>query len=63
MIDSPCTRVCILDAASGFCIGCGRTGSEIAAWLGASDRQRQRIVADLPRRLADLERARCGEVG
>jgi predicted Fe-S protein YdhL (DUF1289 family) len=31
-IPSPCTNVCRIDPASGFCEGCLRTLDEIAAW-------------------------------
>ena len=31
-LPSPCISVCQLDAASGMCLGCYRTRSEIAAW-------------------------------
>ena len=29
---SPCIGVCRLDEATGFCLGCARTGEEIATW-------------------------------
>jgi len=29
---SPCTNVCRIDPASGFCVGCRRTLDEIANW-------------------------------
>jgi len=37
---SPCVNLCVLDA-HGYCIGCYRTMSEIAAWgtLSASDQR------------------------
>ena len=53
-IESPCTKVCIIHAAKGFCLGCGRSLSEIAAWGSLSGRDRTRLMADLPRRLAAL---------
>ena len=31
-VASPCISVCVMDAASGLCIGCWRTLDEIAAW-------------------------------
>jgi predicted Fe-S protein YdhL (DUF1289 family) len=30
--DSPCTSLCVLDPATGWCQGCGRTLDEIARW-------------------------------
>lgn len=39
-VESPCTKVCTLDARN-ICIGCGRSVSEIANWSRLSaDEQR-----------------------
>ena len=57
-IDSPCNKVCVVDASSGLCIGCGRTLAEIGSWLGLTSDQRRRIMAELPARLAALPRPR-----
>ena len=53
-IESPCTKVCIIHAAKGYCLGCGRSLSEIGAWSSLSGHERTRLMADLPRRLAIL---------
>ncbi|WP_156953328.1 DUF1289 domain-containing protein, partial [Afifella pfennigii] len=29
---SPCTGLCRIDPASGYCLGCARSGEEIAIW-------------------------------
>jgi len=29
-IGTPCIKVCVIDPETGFCIGCGRAGMEIA---------------------------------
>ena len=55
-IETPCNKVCVLDAASGLCIGCGRTGAEIGSWIGKTAEERRRIMAELPARLAALPR-------
>ncbi|WP_188771596.1 DUF1289 domain-containing protein [Novosphingobium endophyticum] len=36
-VPSPCTGVCRVDNATGYCLGCRRTMDEIAEWplLGA----------------------------
>jgi predicted Fe-S protein YdhL (DUF1289 family) len=47
---SPCTGVCALDPASGYCRGCWRSMAEIAAWPGLADGDRRRILAMLPAR-------------
>ena len=55
-IESPCNKVCTLDASSALCIGCGRSLAEIAGWRGFCAEERARIMAELPERLAALER-------
>ncbi len=50
-IETPCISVCKLDTTAGTCIGCGRTGEEIAAWTSLSAAQRRAVLATLPRRL------------
>jgi hypothetical protein len=42
-IPSPCVRVCLLNEAR-ICIGCGRSGAEIALWPGADAAVRRAIV-------------------
>ncbi len=54
MTPSPCNKVCVLDPVTGFCIGCGRTGDEIGAWLAMTDAQRAALVALVPDRLARM---------
>jgi predicted Fe-S protein YdhL (DUF1289 family) len=51
-IASPCTKVCTIDPRSQLCRGCGRTLDEIARWMSLGDGERQRILAELPARLA-----------
>lgn len=48
---SPCTKLCILDAATGLCEGCGRTRDEIGRWGSLSEAKRQAIMATLGHRL------------
>lgn len=51
---SPCTGVCRLDEATGWCLGCGRTGDEMSGWGLKSDETRQDIWDQLPERLQQL---------
>lgn len=51
-IESPCVKICMLDARAGLCAGCGRTLDEIAHWLTMDPVERARIMAELPARLA-----------
>jgi len=37
---------------SGLCLGCGRTLAEITRWTQMSDTERERLCAELARRLA-----------
>ncbi|MBI3677160.1 MAG: DUF1289 domain-containing protein [Proteobacteria bacterium] len=49
-METPCIKVCTMDAASGLCTGCGRSLDEIARWGGMSDRERAEIMRVLPQR-------------
>lgn len=55
-IESPCILVCSIDMKTGYCFGCGRTRDEISAWLSMSPEQRRGVMAELPARLATVER-------
>jgi predicted Fe-S protein YdhL (DUF1289 family) len=57
-IESPCNKVCVIDAACGLCIGCGRTLAEIGGWISMTADERRRIMAELPARRAALPRHR-----
>lgn len=57
MIESPCVKICTLDARSGLCLGCGRTIEEIARWSTMSTAERARVVGELPARLAGVAQA------
>lgn len=52
MIESPCIKVCTLDARSGLCLGCGRTIAEIGRWTAMSAAERRQVIDELPARLA-----------
>ena len=52
MIESPCVKICTLDARSGLCLGCGRMIAEIARWTAMSTAERARVIGMLPGRLA-----------
>ena len=51
---SPCIKVCTLDPAWKLCIGCGRTIEEIAGWKSMPQAERERVMGELPARLARL---------
>jgi len=51
-MNSPCTKVCVMDEDGRYCLGCKRTLGEIAGWGGMSDTDRQAILDELPKRAA-----------
>ena len=51
-VPSPCTSVCRMHAATGWCEGCLRTLDEIARWGSLPEAQRQQVLDGLvPRRV------------
>lgn len=54
-IISPCEKICIVDPASGLCRGCGRSLGEIERWTAYSDDERERVMSELPQRLAAMQ--------
>jgi len=60
-IKTPCIKVCVVDGASGNCLGCGRTLGEIARWARLSDSERDTVMAALPARMDALKAA--GKLG
>jgi hypothetical protein len=52
MIETPCVKICTLDARNGLCLGCGRTIDEIARWATMSASERSRVMGELSARLA-----------
>jgi uncharacterized protein len=59
MIETPCVKVCTLDARSGRCLGCGRTIDEITRWAAMSASERSRVMGELPSRLASGDTAKA----
>lgn len=51
-VPSPCTNVCRMNPALGWCSGCWRTIAEIASWSTLSDDDKRRVWAELPARRA-----------
>ncbi|MEJ0035600.1 MAG: DUF1289 domain-containing protein [Gammaproteobacteria bacterium] len=50
---SPCINVCVL-ATAGYCVGCLRTGDEIARWRQMSGPEQWRLIDALAERRARL---------
>ena len=53
-IATPCVQVCVVDGASGLCLGCYRTLSEVAGWARLGDGARATIMAALPERRSQI---------
>ena len=51
---TPCVKVCQMEPRLGLCLGCKRTLDEIARWGGMSEQERERVIAELPRRSLDV---------
>jgi predicted Fe-S protein YdhL (DUF1289 family) len=49
-VPSPCTNVCRMHAASGWCEGCHRTLAEIAAWGAMADADKRALWQQLEQR-------------
>ena len=47
---TPCIKVCVMDLQTHRCRGCYRSLEEIGRWGAMSDAERDRIMAELPRR-------------
>jgi len=54
-VKSPCIKVCQMDPQRGLCLGCARTLDEIARWGSMTDAERERVIAQLPKRGSGLE--------
>lgn len=51
-IESPCVNICMLHPETRLCVGCARTGDEIARWSRMSVEERRIVMDDLPSRQA-----------
>ncbi|HEX3627729.1 MAG TPA: DUF1289 domain-containing protein [Verrucomicrobiae bacterium] len=55
---SPCINVCKLDS-HGVCMGCHRTGNEIARWTQMTEDERWRIISMLAGRRSQVIARSC----
>lgn len=60
-ITSPCIKVCAVDGRTGFCLGCGRTMSEIGNWVKLGENGREGVLETLPERMETLRK--LGKLG
>jgi uncharacterized protein len=61
-IATPCVQVCMVDGASGLCLGCYRTLPEIAGWSRLDEATRLSVMADLPARRSRIAPEKLGLV-
>ncbi|WP_292446591.1 DUF1289 domain-containing protein [Methylibium sp.] len=54
-VASPCTNVCRMNDASGWCEGCWRTIDEIVAWASLDDPARRAVWLQLNARRRSTE--------
>jgi len=59
-IDSPCVKICVIHPQARICIGCYRTGDEIAAWSRLTHEARASVMQALPARAPLLAQRRGG---
>ena len=55
--NSPCVKICRMDAESGFCIGCFRTMEEIIMWGKLTAPEKDRVFSQLEKRRTVFRRA------
>jgi uncharacterized protein len=53
-LETPCINVCIIDNLTGYCMGCGRTQTEIGAWTAMTSAERRALMERLPDRLTEI---------
>jgi uncharacterized protein len=51
--ETPCIAVCMMDAKTKLCFGCGRTLPEIAQWHRMNSAERLAVMDRLPARMAE----------
>ena len=59
-IESPCVKICVIHPEARICIGCHRTGDEIARWSRLDPAERRDIMDALPARGSTLTRRSGG---
>jgi predicted Fe-S protein YdhL (DUF1289 family) len=53
---SPCSGVCRIEPATGWCLGCRRTIGEITRWGSMANRERRAVMAQLPARVGQPQK-------
>jgi len=58
--DSPCVNICLIHPQAEICVGCFRTGDEIANWASMGADQRRALMQELPNRADQVAPKRRG---
>ena len=58
-VPSPCNKICKIDRATGWCVGCLRTGAEIGAWPGLRPGQKRELLRRLESRRLPSQPQQC----
>ncbi|MFM9863391.1 MAG: DUF1289 domain-containing protein [Micropepsaceae bacterium] len=53
-IETPCIKVCAIDATTGWCLGCGRSMAEIGGWSSMPADRRRAVMTELDARKATI---------
>jgi predicted Fe-S protein YdhL (DUF1289 family) len=53
-IETPCLKICMLDAQGQYCMGCYRTRQEVGDWLIMSPDERAAVMDQLTARKEKL---------
>lgn len=59
-VESPCVKLCVVEPASGLCLGCYRSIAEISDWAAMGAEARSAVMAALPARAAAAKPVRRG---
>jgi uncharacterized protein len=62
-VETPCIKLCEMDAQTGLCRGCARTLDEIARWGTMGAGERAAVMAVLQERKAGARLARTYRTG
>ena len=49
-LDSPCIKICVVDAGRGLCRGCYRTLAEISCWMNYSRAEKLAVLEKVAQR-------------
>ena len=55
-MESPCSRICVMDGEQRYCLGCWRTLDEITRWGAMDDAEQAAVLKKIERRRAEARR-------